>query len=225
MGEMTTLMARDGHEFQAWLCAPKGEPRGAVVVLQEVFGLNGHIRAVADGYADAGYLTIAPAMFDRVRRGIELGYTGPEIQEGVGYMMQITRQQALATMAACIAVVKHAGKVGAVGYCWGGRCAYWAACELPIAAASSYYGGGIANDLDKTPKAPTIFHFGERDTHIPMGDVDKVRAGYPAGKYYFPRGMDSTAPNAPITTPQVRNWPGSAHWIFLPNGSAEQALS
>ncbi len=189
MGEMTTLMARDGHEFQAWLCNPKGPPRGAVVVIQEIFGLNNHIKAVADSYAEAGFLTIAPSMFDRIRRGIELGYSPPEIQEGVGYMMQTTREQALATMAACVAVVKHAGRVGVVGYCWGGVCAWWAACELPIAAASSYYGGGIPNNLEKTPKAPTIFHFGEKDGHIPMSAVEQVRQAYPAGVYYtYPAG-------------------------------------
>ena len=190
MGEMTTLMARDGHEFQTYLCNPKGPPRGAVVVMQEIFGLNHHIRAVADSYAEAGYLTIAPSMFDRIRRGIELGYTPAEIQEGIGYMMQTTRAQALATMAACVAVVKHAGKVGVVGYCWGGLCTYWAACELPISAGSAYYGGGIANNLDKTPRAPVIFHFGEKDTHIPLvGAVDKIRAAYPAGVYHiYPAG-------------------------------------
>jgi carboxymethylenebutenolidase len=190
MGEMTTLMARDGHEFQAYLCKPQGQARGAVLVVQEIFGLNPHIKSVADGYAADGYLTIAPSMFDRVRRGIVLGYSPPEIQEGVGYMMQTTKAQELANMAACIAVIKHAGKVGVVGYCWGGLCTYWAACELPVAAASSYYGGGIVNHLDKTPKARTIFHFGEKDTHIPLvGAVDKIQAAFPAGTYYtYPAG-------------------------------------
>ncbi|MCS6948802.1 MAG: dienelactone hydrolase family protein [Steroidobacteraceae bacterium] len=185
MGEMTTLMARDGHEFQAYLCAPKGSARGAILVQQEVFGVNQHIREVADGFAAEGYLTIAPSMFDRIRRGIQLGYTPAEIQEGIGYMMQTTKEQALANMAAAINVVKHAGKVGVVGYCWGGLCAYWAACELPVAAAVCYYGGGIHNHLDKTPKVPTMYHYGEKDSYIPLSDVEKVKQAHPAGTFYL----------------------------------------
>lgn len=185
MGEITTLMARDGHEFQAYLCAPKGTPRGAVVVVQEIFGLNAHIRTVTDGYAAQGYLSIAPSMFDRIRRGITLGYSAPEIQEGIGYMLQTKREQALANMAACVAVVKHAGRVGAVGYCWGGLCSYWAACDLPIACASAYYGGGIHNHLDRLPKVPVMFHYGEKDGHIPLSDVEKIRAAIPNGTFHF----------------------------------------
>src|SRR5450432_996303 len=132
MSEFITIMARDGHEFQAWLAAPAGQPRGAVVVVQEIFGVNSHIRAVADGYAAAGYVAIAPAFFDRVRRRIELGYSGAEVQEGRGYVQQLERPQILADLAAAIAIVKHAGRVGVIGYCWGGTIAYVAACELPL---------------------------------------------------------------------------------------------
>ena len=116
MGELTTLMARDGHSFQAWLVPPQGAPRGAVVVLQEVFGLNRHIRSVANDFAAEGYLAIAPALFDRVRRGIELGYGPDDVRQGVGYMLQVSEQQLLADIAASIAVVRHAGRVGAVGF-------------------------------------------------------------------------------------------------------------
>jgi dienelactone hydrolase len=107
MGELTTIMARDGHEFQAWLTAPSGRPRGAVVVIQEIFGVNGHIRALTDGFAAAGYTAIAPSLFDRVRRGIELGYTKADMQEGAGYRQQIAAETALKDVAAAVALGPH----------------------------------------------------------------------------------------------------------------------
>jgi carboxymethylenebutenolidase len=106
MSEFTTIMARDGHEFQAWLAAPPGRPRGAIVVVQEIFGVNSHTRAVTDGYAKEGYTAIAPCLFDRVRRGIELGYTAADMQEGRGYVTQLKQEQVLADLAAAIAVVR-----------------------------------------------------------------------------------------------------------------------
>ncbi len=135
MGEYTTLMARDGHEFRAWLSAPAGRAKGAVVVIQEIFGVNSHIRAVTDSFAAEGYIAIAPALFDRIRMGIELGYTDKDMQEGRGYVAQIKPEQTLKDISAALTVVKHAGRVGAVGYCWGGRMAYLAASELPLACS------------------------------------------------------------------------------------------
>lgn len=185
MGEFNTLMARDGHEFQAYLSAPKGTPRGAVIVVQEIFGVNRHIRAVADDYAARGYLSIAPAMFDRIRRGIELTYTPADIQEGVGYMMQITRENIVADLSAAFAVVKHAGKVGAVGYCWGGYVAFVAACDIPVSCGVSYYGGSIPANLQKVPSKPMMYHWGEKDGHIPMSAVEQVKAAHPAGIHHL----------------------------------------
>lgn len=177
MGEFTTLMARDGHEFNAWLSAPPGGARGAVVIGQEIFGVNRHIRRVADGYAAAGYVTIAPCLYDRVRRGIELGYSEKEVQEGRGYRLQIPKEKTLLDLSASINVVKHAGRVAMVGYCWGGSLAYLAACELPVTCAVSYYGGQIVRDfLGKAPRRPVMYHFGERDPYIPSTDVEKIRA-------------------------------------------------
>src|SRR5215470_18214961 len=123
MGEFTTIMARDGHEFQAYLAAPAGKPRGAVIVLQEIFGVNSHIRAVTDGFAAEGYTAIAPSLFDRVRRGIELGYSAEGMQEGIGYVKQLDPEATRRDLAAAVAVVKHSGRAGAVGYCWGGSLA------------------------------------------------------------------------------------------------------
>ncbi len=189
MGEFTTLMARDGHEFQAYLAAPKGAPRGAIVVVQEIFGVNRHVRAVTDDFAARGYVAIAPAMFDRVRRGVDLGYDAAGMQEGVGYMLQVTRANILADLGAAIAVTRHAGRVGIVGYCWGGLCAWYAAAELPVSCGVAYYGGRISQNLETLPKKPVMFHFGERDGHIPMSDVEAIRAAYPAGTYHtYPAG-------------------------------------
>lgn len=184
MGEYTTLMARDGHEFQAYLAAPRSRPRGAVVVVQEIFGVNRSIRAVADHYAAQGYTAIAPALFDRVRRGIELGYTAETTQEGLGYMKQVGREQFLADVGAAINAVKGSGKVGIVGFCWGGTIAYVAACRLPVAAAAAYYGSGIPKYLDESPKCPVIYHFGEQDASIPPATVAAIRAAHPAGVFH-----------------------------------------
>src|SRR6186713_867908 len=111
MGDFTTLMARDGHEFNAWLAAPKGRARGALVIAQEIFGVNHHIRGVADGFAAEGYVAIAPCLFDRIRRGIELGYSEAEVQQGRGYRLQIPKEKTLLDLTACINVTKHSGRV------------------------------------------------------------------------------------------------------------------
>ena len=184
MAEFTTLMARDGHEFRAWLSPPAGTPRGAVVVVQEIFGINSHIRAVADSYAAEGYVAIAPSLFDRVRKGIELGYTPETIQEGMGYVAQLKHDQIMKDLSAAIAVVRHSGRVGMVGFCWGGKVTYLAATELPIAAGVAYYGGSIAKSLDKKPERPMMYHFGADDSHIPMSDVEAIKAANPEGVFH-----------------------------------------
>jgi carboxymethylenebutenolidase len=184
MAEFNTLMARDGHEFRAYLAAPPGQARGAVIVIQEIFGVNSHIRAVTDSYAAEGYLAIAPSLFDRVRRGIELGYTEQEMQEGFGYVKQLKREELLKDLSAAFQVVKHAGRVGAVGFCWGGGISYLAACELPLAGAVCYYGGSIVNYLDKKPKCPVLYHFAEQDKFITPEDIARIKAVHPEGIYH-----------------------------------------
>jgi carboxymethylenebutenolidase len=184
MGEFTTLMARDGHEFNAWLSAPAGRARGAIVLAQEIFGVNHHIRGVADGFAADGFLVIAPCLFDRIRRGIELGYSQAETQEGRGYRLQIPLQKTLLDLGASLNVVKHAGRVAALGYCWGGTLAYVAARELPVACAVAYYGGQIKDHLDKPPLRPVQYHFGAKDPYIPPEDVEKIRAADPNGEFH-----------------------------------------
>jgi carboxymethylenebutenolidase len=189
MGEFATIMARDGHEFQAYLAAPTGKPRGAIVVLQEIFGVNSHIRSVADGFAAQGYTAIAPALFDRIRRGIELGYGPEDRQEAIGYMQQIKIDDALKDVGAAIAVVKHSGRVGTVGYCWGGALSYLATCDLSVACGVVYY-GKVANYLDKKPKRAVMYHFGALDKSIPLSDVDKIKAAHPEGTLYIYEGAD-----------------------------------
>jgi len=185
MGMPLTLVAADNHKLGAYRADPAGKPKGGVVVIQEIFGVNHHIRGVADSFAAAGYLTIAPCLYDRVRRGIELGYSEKDTQEGRGYRIQIPKEKTLLDLAASINVVRHAGRVAAVGYCWGGTLAYLAACELPVACAVSYYGGQIAKDhLDKHPRRPVLYHFGAKDPYIPPADIEKIRAADPSGEFH-----------------------------------------
>jgi len=186
MGDFTPLMSRDGHELRAYLAAPRDRrPKGAIVVIQEIFGINSHIRAVTDSFAAEGYVAIAPSLFDRIRMGIELSYTDKDMQEGRGYVAQLKPDQTLKDISAALAIVKHAGRAGVVGYCWGGKLAYLAASELPISCAVSYYGGGITQVLDKKPKVPVMYHFGERDKHITQDDVAKIRATHSEGQFYL----------------------------------------
>jgi carboxymethylenebutenolidase len=184
MGEFTTIMARDGHEFQAYLCPPPGKPQGAVVVIQEIFGVNSHIRGITEDFAKQGYTAIAPSLFDRIRRSIELGYSQEDMQEGAGYMQQLKLDDTLKDLNAAVAVVRHSGRVGTVGYCWGGAMSYVCAAELPIACGVVYY-GRAHNYLDHKPRVPVIYHFGTQDKSIPLSEVEKVKAADPNGIFYF----------------------------------------
>ena len=182
MGSTISLTASDGFQLSAYRAEPEGPTRGGVVVVQEIFGVNSHIRSVADRYAAAGYLAIAPAIFDRVRPGIEIGYTPEDIEVGRGIAIggDLDFQKVLDDVAAAGKAAREAGKVGVVGYCFGGRVTAAAAIQHPdvFDAASSYYGGGIVGLIDQTPAVPMIMHFGEHDHGIPMEDVDKVAAAW-----------------------------------------------
>jgi carboxymethylenebutenolidase len=171
---MVRLRARDGHELDAYVAGPEGEARAGLVVVQEIFGVNAHIRRVVEQYAAQGFLTVAPAMFDRVQRGVELTYT--QIDEGRALMQRLEWPSTLADVAAAAREVRGAGKVGVVGFCWGGTVAHVTASELDVDAAVSYYGGGVAKMLDKQPRCPILYHFGAQDHAIPLADVAKVQA-------------------------------------------------
>jgi carboxymethylenebutenolidase len=181
MGEIVKIKSDDGFEFDAYLAKPTGQAKGGILVIQEIFGVNSHIRSVADGYADAGYAAIAPAIFDRAEPGVELGYEQEDMVRGVGIARgKLKIPETLADLAATVDELKEYGKVGAVGYCFGGLLAYLSACNLEnLACAVGYYGGGITGVLDQKPAIPLMLHFGERDEHISMSDVDDIKAANP----------------------------------------------
>jgi carboxymethylenebutenolidase len=179
---MVRLKAADGHELDAYVAEPNGKAKGGIVVVQEIFGVTGHIQRVADQYAAAGYRAIAPAMFDRIRRGITLDYK--DVQQGIAYMLELKWPNTLADVGAAAKELRSAGRVAIVGYCWGGTVAHVAAADLTFDAAISYYGGGVAKMLDKKPRCPILYHFGDQDHSIPMPDVEKIRAAYPGSEFY-----------------------------------------
>ncbi|MDA0305610.1 MAG: dienelactone hydrolase family protein [Proteobacteria bacterium] len=185
MGEIIRLAAADGHEFDAYKAAPEGAPRGAIVVIQEIFGVNSHIREDTDGFAEQGYVAIAPAIFDRFQRGVELGYEDDDKTIGRGLKAQgnenldLVMADVKAARDAAMEAIGSAGKVGITGYCWGGVVVWAAACRLEFDAAAAYYGGGIIDLNDETPKCPTILHFGKHDASIPLTDVDAIAAAHP----------------------------------------------
>jgi carboxymethylenebutenolidase len=183
MGRTIELKTSDGHRLGAYLREPSGKPRGGIVVIQEIFGVTRHIRAVADQYAAAGFLAIAPALFDRVERDVDVPYT--DMAKGFGYMKALNTDLVMHDVRAAVDRVASAGKVGVVGYCWGGTIAYLAAARLPIAAAVSYYGGMTTQYLGEKPRCPTMYHFGELDTHIPMSAVEQIKAANPTGVYHL----------------------------------------
>jgi carboxymethylenebutenolidase len=190
MGTTIELRASDDHKLSAYRADPQGKPRGGVLVIQEIFGLNPHIRAVCDEYAREGYVALAPALFDRVERGIELGYEGDELRKGVAIVMQLKPAETTLDLQAGIDELAKVGKVGVVGYCYGGTMAWVAACRLErVAAASCYYGGHVARQRDSKPRVPTQLHFGEQDASIPMSDVEALRAAHPdVPIYVYPAG-------------------------------------
>jgi carboxymethylenebutenolidase len=177
------LTAADDHRLSAYEAKPSAKPRAGIVVIQEIFGVTRHIRAVADQYAAAGFHAIAPALFDRVERGVEVPYT--DSAKGRAYMQALKEADVMLDLKAAADRVRPAGKVGVVGYCWGGTMAYLAGARLDIDAAVAYYGGGIDRHLDEKPRCPVMFHFGEKDTHIPLAAVDKIKAATPQGVFYL----------------------------------------
>jgi carboxymethylenebutenolidase len=186
MGKMIELTAADGHRLAAYLAEPAGTPRGAVVVVQEIFGVNSHIRSVADGYAADGYLAIAPALFDRVQRDFQSGYTQADMEAGFGLMQKVSWEQATADVTAALNAVRHAGKVGIVGYCWGGAVTWVSAARVSgLAAAVPYYGGAIPSLIGEKPACPTMLHFGETDPWIPLDKAKEVAAAHPEVTAWF----------------------------------------
>jgi carboxymethylenebutenolidase len=182
---LIALTASDGFSAAAYVSEPSGPPRGAVVVLQEIFGVNSHIRAVADGYAAAGYLAIAPATFDRIERDVQLGYTPDDMARGSRLKAAVEALPALGVLQDIQAAVDYAaraGKVGIVGYCWGGLLVWRSAEKVAgLSAAVAYYGGGmtVGSEPSRKPAVPTMAHFGDQDAHISVESVKAFEQAHP----------------------------------------------
>jgi carboxymethylenebutenolidase len=190
MGSFVELTAADGHKFAAYRAEPAGRTRGAIVIAPEVFGINSHIRSVADGFAADGYLAIAPALFDRVQRDYETGYSQPEIQAAIALMQKVNIDDAIKDVAAAVELARPAGKVAVVGYCWGGTVAWVAAARVPgLACSIPYYGGGIPNYAAEKPRCPVMFHFGEQD-QSPAPDAARAVVDAHPGTiaHFYPAG-------------------------------------
>jgi carboxymethylenebutenolidase len=185
MPSTITLTAADGFSIPTYVAQPQGTPRGAIVVLQEIFGVNSHIRAVADGYAAQGYVAIAPAMFERLHPGLERGYEAADITLGRELKAAAETLPApgvLQDVAAAVAYGAGFGPVGVVGYCWGGLLAWRAACGLSsVSAAVAYYGGGVTTpaEVARQAQCPVMAHFGEQDHAIPLDGVHAFAKAHP----------------------------------------------
>ena len=184
MGKLT-LTAADGHKLGAYRADPAGKPKGGIVVIQEIFGVNHHIRSVCDRVAAEGYVAIAPALFDRIQPDFESGYTPDEVANARKFVAAPDFDAMLRDADAALKDIKGAGPSGIMGFCLGGTISFLAACRLSgLSAAVCYYGGGIARFAGETPKCPTQMHFGRKDAHIPMTAVDETKAKRPECEVY-----------------------------------------
>lgn len=186
MGRTIELAATDGFTLSAYRADPTGAPRGGLVVAQEIFGVNSHIRSVCDGFAADGYLAIAPALFDRYHRGFETGYTPDDIVRGREFKAKAEIGAAMRDIAAARDAVAVAGKVGVIGYCWGGYVAWMASARMTgLACAVPYYGGGMLDAGAERPRCPVLAHFGERDPVLPVDGVRKFAAAHPETQVFI----------------------------------------
>ncbi|WP_144184377.1 dienelactone hydrolase family protein [Elioraea rosea] len=188
MGRTITLTASDGHTLSAYAAGPEDATR-ALVVVQEIFGVNHHMRTVCDRFAAEGYAVVCPALFDRTQRGVELGYTGEDVARGRELRGQVPEAGPVLDIEAAAAALPKGAKRGIVGYCWGGTVAWWGATRTKSFAASScWYGGGIAGTRTEAPHCPVQMHFGEKDASIPMSDVEAIRAAQPGVEIFVYEG-------------------------------------
>ena len=187
MSESVTLRAADGHSFNAYVARPATEPIAALIVVQEIFGVNAHIRSVADGWARDGFLAVAPALFDRIQPGIDLGYDPAGMQTAMSLFPKFDVDKAIVDVAAVVDFAAGATgkKVGVIGYCLGGTVAWLSATRLQPAAAVGYYGGRIGNYAAENPTCPVMLHFGSQDTHIPAAEVEKVHSAHPEVEIFW----------------------------------------
>jgi carboxymethylenebutenolidase len=218
MGSHIELTASDGHHFGAYRAEPAGAPRGAIVIIQEIFGVNHHIRAVCDRYADLGYVAVAPALFDRLVRDFESGYASEEVAHARSLMGKIDWDAIMRDVEAAVDSVRQVGPVGVVGFCLGGSLAFMAATRIDgIGAAIGYYGGKIASVADEVPCCPTQLHFGAEDQGIPLTDVELIKTKRPDCEVHVYEnaghgfGCDERASYHPEAAGQA--WRRSTAWL------------
>jgi carboxymethylenebutenolidase len=187
MGQFIHLSAADGFQVPAYVAQPEGQPRAAIVVVQEIFGVNSHIRAVADRFAAQGFLAVAPATFERVQPGVELGYTEADMNAGFAHKTAVDALPGAGVLQDIQAAIDYAGqtsggKVGIIGFCWGGLLTWRAACSLKgLSAAVPYYGGGVTaeEEIARTPQCPVMAHFGDQDHWIPIEGIEAFKKAQP----------------------------------------------
>lgn len=185
MGRKLILKAADGHQLGAYRADAAGTPKGRVVVIQEIFGVNHHIRAVCDRLAAHGYTALAPQIFDRMNRDFESGYSQAEIDHAMGYIGKLDWVKVMVDIEAAINTLKAEGPVAVVGYCLGGTLAFLSATRFNgLAGAICFYGGMIAKYADNKPRCPVLMHFGELDSHIPMSDVNLIKQKQPQAEIH-----------------------------------------
>jgi carboxymethylenebutenolidase len=185
MGESIKLKAKDGVTIAAYQARPEGTPKGGIVVVQAIFGVNGHVMSLVDRHAGDGYLAIAPSLFDRTEPGVVLGYAPSDIEKGIELRSKTRLDDALGDIETAVQTVAPAGPVGIVGYCWGGTLSYASACRVAgLKAAVSYYGYGIDKMLDEKPQVPVMLHFGRRDDLIAADEVETIRRAFPKFPLY-----------------------------------------
>ena len=188
MGDTIQLNTTGTQCIGAYVAKPQGAPKGGIVVVQEIFGVNRHMRDVTDRFAAHGYVAIAPAFFDHVETGVELGYDDAGMKRGRALVGELSFEQAIADVASAAESIRSAGRIGCVGYCWGGTVAYLAATRLAMPSVS-YYGARNVKFLDEEPKAPVQFHFGEKDPSIPAEAIARHREAMPDAEIYtYPTG-------------------------------------
>ncbi|MEO8672425.1 MAG: dienelactone hydrolase family protein [Tahibacter sp.] len=183
MGSSLTIPTDTMQCMGAWRADPTGEPRGGIVVIQEIYGLNAHIRGVVDRYAALGYTAIAPAIFDYAESGAELEYDAAGTAHGRALAAEVGFERAVAAVASAANAIASAGRIGVVGYCWGGSVAFLAATRLGLPAVS-YYGARSVPFLHEKAQAPLLFHFGERDSLIPPQDIAAHREAQPQAEFH-----------------------------------------
>jgi carboxymethylenebutenolidase len=173
------LTAADGHRLSAWRAGPADATR-ALVVVQEIFGVNPHMKRLSDHFGSLGWAVVTPALFDRVERGVELGYEAPDRERGMALRKGVSDEAVMLDIEAAAAALPAGAARGIIGYCWGGTIAWWGATRSrTFGAAVGYYGGGIAGTRDETPHCPVQLHFGETDGGIPLTDVELIRQAQP----------------------------------------------